>query len=74
MVVVQFFLKIIYLFLDRGEKGEREEEKHQYVVACHVPPTGDVACNPGLCPDWELNQRPFGSQVGTQSTELHQPR
>ena len=55
MVVVQFFLKIIYLFLDRGEKGEREEEKHQYVVAFHVPPTGDVACNPGMYTDWESN-------------------
>ena len=26
-----------------------------------------------MCPDWESNQRPFGSQAGTQSTELHQP-
>ena len=36
-------------------------------------PTGDPARNPGLCPDWESNQRPFGSQAGTQSTEPHQP-
>ena len=27
------------------------------------------ACNPGMCPDWELNQR---LQAGTQSTEPHQ--
>ena len=26
-----------------------------------------------MCPDWELNQRPFGSQACAQSTELHQP-
>ena len=26
-----------------------------------------------MCPDWELNQRPFGSQVGAQSTKLQQP-
>ena len=25
-------------------------------------PTGDLACNPGMCPDWESNQPPFGSQ------------
>ena len=38
-----------------------------------VPPTGDLAHNPGMCPDWELNQRPFGLQAGTQPTEPHQP-
>ena len=37
-----------------------------------APPTGDQAHNPGMCPDWESNQRPFGSQAGTQSTEPHQ--
>ena len=26
-----------------------------------------------MCPDWESNLRPFGSQVGAQSTEPHQP-
>ena len=25
-----------------------------------------------MCPDWESNQRPFGSQACAQSTELHQ--
>ena len=35
--------------------------------------TGDVAHNPGICPDWELNWQPFGSQAYAQSTELHQP-
>ena len=68
-------LKIFYLFIfrQRGRVGETEGEKHQCVVACCVPPTGDLACNPGMCPDWESNQQPFGSQAGTQSTEPHQP-
>ena len=26
-----------------------------------------MACNPGMCPDWELNQRPFDLQAGTTS-------
>ena len=39
----------------------------------HTPPTGDPAHNPGMCPDWEPNQWPLGSQAGTQSTEPHQP-
>ena len=33
----------------------------------------DLSCNPGMCPDWESNQRPLGLQAGTQSTEPHQP-
>ena len=35
--------------------------------------TGDMACNPGMRPDWESNQWPFGSQASAQSTEPHQP-
>ena len=54
-----------------GKKGERE--KHQRVVASHVPPTGDLACNPGMCPDWESNGWSFASEACTQSTEPHQP-
>ena len=70
---MSFFKKdFINLFLDRGG-GDREGEKHQGVVACHVPPTGEPGCNPGMCPDWDSNQWPFGLQAGTQSTEPHQP-
>ena len=68
------FKDFIHSLLERGEgKEEREEEKHQYVVASCTPPTEDLAYNPGMYPDWELNQRPFGSQDGTQSTEPYQP-
>ena len=52
-----FFKKdFIHLFLDRGEGREEEGERHQCVVASHVPLPGDLGCNPGMCPDWELNQ------------------
>ena len=47
--------------MERGREGERE--KHQCVVASHAPPTGDLARNPGMCPDWESNQQHFGSQA-----------
>ena len=60
--------------IDRGREGEREGEERQCVVASHTPPTGDLACNPGMCPDWESNHRPFGSLASTQSTEPYQPR
>ena len=67
------FKKILFIFRGRGKEGEREVGKYQYVVAFHMPPNVDLAHNPHMCPDWESNQRPFGSQAGIQSTELHQP-
>ena len=70
-----YFLKRFYLFIyfrERGE-GEREGEKHQCVVASHVPCTGDLAHNPGMGPDWESNQRSFGPQAVTQYPEPQQP-
>ena len=45
-----------------GEEKEEEEEKHPCVVASRTPPTGELALNPGMCLDWELNRQPFGSQ------------
>ena len=64
-----FFKDLINLFLERGGEGERKGENHHWVVASCVPPTGDLACSPGLCPDWESNLQPFASQSSAQSTE-----
>ena len=43
--------------------------------ASHTPPTGDLAHNPGICPDWEVNWQPFGLQAITLNplSEPHQP-
>ena len=60
-----YIFKRFHLFIFRERKGEKGE-KHQCVVASGTPPTGDLVCNPGLCPDWELNQRLFGLQTDTQ--------
>ena len=51
------FLLYLLIFRGTGREGERGE-KHQCVVASHVPLTGDLACNSGMCPDWELNRQP----------------
>ena len=56
--------------------------KHQCVITSHMTPTGDLALNPAMCPDWESNRRPFGlqptlnplsytSQVGLFFFKLH---
>ena len=68
-------MHFIYLFFrERGREREREGEKHQCVVTSHVPLTGYMARNPGMCPDWESKPQPFGSQAQAQSSEIHQPR
>ena len=68
-----FFFFLRFIFREREKEGEVEGEKHQCVVASCAPPTRDLACNPGMCPDWESNQRLFGSWACAQSTELQQP-
>ena len=68
--MIRAIKKNIYLFLERGREGKEGEK--QCVVASHMPPTGGLAHNPGMCPEWESNRGPSGSQAGTQSTEPHQ--
>ena len=60
--LVSLFKKYLFIYLLTEGKGGREGEKHHCVVATHMVPTGPLACNPGMCPDWESNQQPFGSQ------------
>ena len=62
LFVYLFFKYFIYLLLQRGEGREQErernidmQEKHQ-LAASRMPTTGDLAHNPAMCPDWELNQ------------------
>ena len=69
----------IFIFRERGEGNVKERERnidvleiHQ-LVASHTPPTGDLAHNPGVCPDWASKRRPFSLQAGAQSTESHGP-
>ena len=64
--VFNFFKDFIYFL---REKGGRKRGRETSACGFAHPPTGDLACNPGMCPDWELNQQPFGSQAGAQSIE-----
>ena len=64
-------------FRERGERRKKERKRDIDVWEKHIdrftPPAGDLVHNPGMCPDQELNQRPFGLQAGAQSTEPFQP-
>ena len=78
-IIINFFGPFIYLPLERGKGREKERDRNIDVgekhpsVASRMPPPGDLAHNLGMCPDWELNQQPFGLQASAQSTEPHQP-
>ena len=75
----KIFLKILFIYFIREEGREKEKERNSNVWELHgsaasrTPPSRDLACNPGMCPDWESNQWLFGSQAGTESIEPHQP-
>ena len=69
------FTHFIYFFQREG-KGRTKRRRETSMCDCfqHAPYWGpNLAHNTSMCPDWELNQLPFGSQAGTQSTEPHQP-
>ena len=72
---INLLFKKFYLFIfrERRREGEKEGEEHQCVVASQAPPTGGLAHNPGMCPNWESNQQPFGLQAHAQTTQIHQP-
>ena len=53
------FFKILFIFREKGREGGRKGEKHQHVVASRAPPTGELAHNPGMCPDWESTGDPL---------------
>ena len=74
-----FFKRFYWFILERQEGREKEREGNidvweiHRLVASHMPPTQDLACNPGMCPDQGTQWWPFSLQAGTQSTEPHQP-
>ena len=47
----------MYLFLEIREERERNIDVHEIyqLVASCTPPNGDLALDPGMCPDWESN-------------------
>ena len=54
-------------FRERGGDGERQRERNIDQMPLTGALMGDLACNPGMCPDWESNQQPFGLWDDTQT-------
>ena len=72
-VLLSFKNTLFIYFRQRGREGERDGEKHHVWLPLVCPLLGtDLTRNPGMCPDWELNQRPFDSQASAQSSLPHQ--
>ena len=72
-----FLLLLLFRFLNyfyrEGKEGRKRGRETSMCGCLSCTPTGDPACNPGMCPDWESNWQPFGLQAHAQSTELHKP-
>ena len=64
----------IYLSLVGVRERETEVEKHQCVVPCHMPPTGDLALNPRMCPEQVSDVPPSALEASSEYTEPHQLR
>ena len=77
IIMSSFKKDFIYLFLERGEGKEKEKERKINMwlsLTCPLlvtwPATQACALTGHMR---ESNQRPFGSQAGTQSSEPYQP-
>ena len=58
IVILKNFLKY-FLNLFLGQREGREKERETSMCGCLLcAPTGDLPCNPGMCPDWESNLQP----------------
>ena len=68
---------LFLIFREWRREGEREGEKHRrvrehWLVASHTCPRG-LNLQPGMCPDWELNQQPFTFWDDARASEPHWP-
>ena len=73
IIFILFKRFYLFIFRQRGREGERGRETLMCGCLSSTPYWGPGP-HPGMCPDWESNQQPFGSQASTQSSEPHQPR
>ena len=58
---------------EKGGRGTSVWERNINWLPAARAPTRDPTCNPGICPDWELNPWPFSLWDIAQPTEPHRP-
>ena len=68
-LLFQFFLKILFIFRERGRERGRETS----MCFLSRTPYWGPGPQPRRVPWLGISWQPFGSQGGTQSTEPHQP-
>ena len=77
LIIYLFSKDFIYLFLERGDSGEKERERNidarekQQSVASPKRPDWVPNRHPGRCTDCESIQWPFTFEPNTQPTEPH---
>nr|KAF6399260.1 hypothetical protein HJG59_010155 [Molossus molossus] len=67
---LQWFGFFFFFFIDFREEGRKrdrniDDREHRLAASC-MTPTGDLACNLGMCPDQESNRPPLGAGVDAQ--------
>ena len=45
--------------MEKGKERNINVQEIHRSVDSYIPPAEDLAHNPGICPDWELNWQPF---------------
>ena len=52
-----FYFSRMYLFIfrEKGKEGRKRGRETSMCGCLSLPLTGDLACNPDMCPDWESN-------------------
>ena len=73
-----WFFILLLCFFKREREGGRKRgretsmwERNMDQLPLLSAMTRDQTCNPGMCPDWELNPQPFALQEDDQPTEPH---
>ena len=53
-VCVCVYLKVLFTYFQKeGKEGKKRGRETS--IGCLLPPTQDLAHNPGMCPKWESN-------------------
>ena len=68
------FKKILFIYFEgKGKRGRKRERETSLCGCLSYTPYWGPGPQPSMCPDWEPNWWPFGSQASIQPSEPPQP-